>query len=151
MKLEIYSHCNGEKIIYKPIRNGLVNILKGTEFKISTGCANELRKNILAKLKAVGWSSDFNLDANSQISLTSYLDDHILCFQTGNMSRFYADLLKMQYVFNLKKAKVAIYIIPSKEAAKLMGSNIANFDRFTFEINLFKEIITIPTIVIGIN
>ena len=91
------------------------------------------------------------LDANSQISLTSYIDEHILCFQTGNMSRFYADLLKIQYVFEKRKAKVAIYIIPSKEAAKIMGSNIANFERFTFELNLFKEIITIPTIVIGIN
>jgi len=151
MKLEIFSHCNGVEIIDKGIKQPLLNILKTTDFKIVEGCGNDLRRNILTKLRAIGWSDDFNLDANSQISLTSYIDDHVLCFQTGNMSRFYADLLKMQYVFNCKKAKVAIYIIPSKEAAKLMGSNIANFDRFTFEINLFKEIITIPTIVIGLN
>lgn len=91
------------------------------------------------------------LAAHSQISLTSSNDDHILCFQTGNMGRFYADLLKLQYVFKNKKAKVAFYLIPSKDAAKKIGSNIANFDRFTSELNLFKEIITIPTLVIGLN
>ena len=42
-------------------------------------------------------------------------------------------------------------IIPSKGAAKIMGSNIAHFDRFTFELKLFEEIISVPTLVIGIN
>lgn len=151
MKIEIYSHHTGDKIVDKKIKDQLIKVLEESNFKIKEGCANELRKDILAKLKSFGWSDDFMLDANSQISLTSYIDEHILCFQTGNMSRFYADLLKIQYVFKKKKAKAAIYIIPSKEAAKKMGSNIANFNRFTFELNLFKEIITIPTIVIGIN
>ena len=151
MKIEIYSHFNGDKIVDKIIKDQLLKVLEDSNFKIREGCANELRKNILTKLKSFGWSDDFMLDANSQISLTSYIDEHILCFQTGNMSRFYADLLKIQYVFKKKNAKAAIYIIPSKDAAKIMGSNIANFDRFTFELNLFKEIITIPTIVIGIN
>jgi hypothetical protein len=151
MKIEIFSHCNGDNIVDKKIKSQLLKVLEESNFKIKEGCANELRKEILTILKSHGWSDDFMLDANSQISLTSYIDEHILCFQTGNMSRFYADLLKIQYVFEKKKAKVAIYIIPSKEAAKIMGSNIANFERFTFELNLFKEIITIPTIVIGIN
>ena len=151
MKIEIYSHANGDKVVDKIIKNQLLKVVEDSCFIIKEGCAIELRKNILTKLKSFGWSDDFMLDANSQISLTSYIDEHILCFQTGNMSRFYADLLKIQYVFKKKKAKAAIYIIPSKDAAKIMGSNIANFDRFTFELNLFKEIITIPTIVIGIN
>ena len=151
MKTEIYSHCNGVKVAKKEIVEPLLKILNDTNFKIREGCANELRKAILTKLKALGWSDDFMLDANSQISLTSSIDNHILCFQTGNMSRFYADLLKMQFVYTNGKGSAAIYLIPSKEAAKMMGSNIANFDRFTKELDLFKDIITIPTIVIGIN
>ncbi len=151
MKTEVYSHCEGDKVVDKKIKDSIIEIIAKTDFKIKDGCANELRKIILSKLRTVGWSDDFNLDANSQISLTSCLDNHVLCFQTGNMSRFYADLLKMQYVYKNNKAKAAIYIIPSKEAAKTMGSNIAHFDRFTFELNLFKDIISVPTIVIGIN
>jgi len=151
MKIEIYSHCDGEKLVNKEIKESLLKILIDTNFKIKEGCANELRKVILSKLKAVGWSDDFMLDVNSQISLTSSIANHVLCFQTGNMSRFYADLLKIQYVYKKDKTKAAIYIIPSKGAAKIMGSNIAHFDRFTFELKLFEEIISVPTLVIGIN
>lgn len=151
MKVEIFSHHNGDKSADKKIKEQVIKILEETNFKIREGCANELRKSILTQLKKIGWSDDFMLDAHSQISLTSSYDDHVLCFQTGNMGRFYADLLKLQYVFKNKKAKVAFYLLPSKDAAKKIGSNIANFDRFTSELNLFKEIITIPTLVIGIN
>lgn len=151
MKIEIFSHSNGDKIVDKKIKDQLLKVLGDLNFKIKDGCENELRKAILTQLKSLGWSDDFMLDANSQISLTSYFDEHVLCLQTGNMSRFYADLLKIQYVFKKRKAKAAFYIIPSKEASKTMGSNIVNFDRFTFELNLFKEIITTPTIVVGIN
>ena len=151
MKVETFSHHNGDKSADKKIKEQIIKILQETNFKIREGCANELRKTVLSQLKNVGWSDDFMLDAHSQISLTSSNDDHVLCFQTGNMGRFYADLLKLQYVFKNKKAKVAFYLLPSKEAAKKIGSNIANFDRFTSELNLFKEIITIPTLVIGLK
>jgi len=151
MITETFSHCKGEDLVQKEILESLLKILKETNFEVINGCTLNLRKIILSKLKTVGWSNDFNLDANSQITLTSSLNDHILCFQTGNMSRFYADLLKMQYLYINGKSKVAIYIIPSKTASKIMGSNIANFDRLTFELNLFKDIISIPTLVIGIK
>lgn len=151
MKIEVYSHNNGENIVSKDIKDSLLNILFNTQFIIREGCSIELKKVILMQLKNIGWSNDFNLDVNSRISLTSYIDDHILCFQTGNMGRFYADLLKMQYVFQKRKARAAIYIIPSKTASIIMGSNVANFERFTNELHLFRDIITVPTLVIGIN
>lgn len=151
MTIELYSHNGADKAVSQTIKDTLFDILESTEFEIYEGCADKLRKIILAQLKEVGWSDDFKLDAHSQISLTSSNHDHALCFQTGNMSRFYADLLKLQFVYKNKKAKAAFYIIPSKEAAKKMGSNIAHFDRFCFEIRLFKDIVTIPTLIIGIK
>jgi len=151
MTIESFSHNEGAQLVDKKIKEQMLNVLESTKYKITEGCADELRKVILAQLKSFGWSDDFKLDANSQISLTSSIDDHVLCFQTGNMSRFYADLLKLQYVFTNRKAKAAFYLMPSKEAAKKMGSNIAHFDRFKSEITMFKEIITIPILVIGLN
>ena len=151
MTLEIYSHQSAENAVDLKIKENVIRILEATKFTIHEGCADKLRKNILSQLKEVGWSDDFKLDVHSQISLTSSNDDHVLCFQTGNMSRFYADLLKLQYVFNNKKSNAAFYLIPSKDAAKQMGSNIAHFDRFVFELKLFKDIVTIPTLVIGIK
>jgi hypothetical protein len=151
MKIEIYSHQNAENVVDPNIRKNIIQILEETNFTIHEGCADKLRKTILSKFKELGWSDDFKLDVHSHISLTSSNDDHALCFQTGNMSRFYADLLKLQYVYKNKKANAAFYLIPSKEAAKKMGSNIAHFDRFVFEIKLFRDIVTIPTLIIGIK
>ncbi len=74
-----------------------------------------------------------------------------LCLQTGNMSRFYADLLKLEYLFKDRKAIAAVYIIPTKRRAREMGSNLAHFERFVEELDLFKDIITVPTLVIGLE
>ncbi len=151
MKFELYSHSNAELSIDKDVRKNVLDVITRTNFVIREGCANDLRNTILTQLKTQGWSEDFKLDVNSQITLTSAIKDHVLCFQTGNMGRFYADLLKLEFVFKRKRTKAAIYIIPSKEASKMMGSNIAHFDRFVKEIDLFKEIITVPTLVVGIQ
>jgi len=151
MNLEFYSHYDGDNVVNKMIKDALIKVLNGTNFTITEGCSNKLKKHILSQLNNIGWSNDFIIDVNSQISLTSYIDNHVLCFQTGNMSRFYADLLKMQYVYMKGKARAGIYIIPSKSASKIIGSNIVNFERFTYELQLFNDIITIPTLVIGFN
>lgn len=151
MTVEYFSHNNAEQIVDEHLKERITNVLRSTDFVISAGCADELRKLVLGQLKSNGWSDDFKLNAHSQISLTSSVNDHVLCFQTGNMSRFYADLLKLEYVFKNKKTRAAFYLIPSKEAAKKMGSNIAHFDRFTSELTLFQEIVTIPILVVGIK
>ena len=67
------------------------------------------------------------------------------------MSRFYADLLKLEYLYQKGRANSAVYIIPTKKVSKLLGSNVAHFERFTSELKLFTEIITVPLLVIGIN
>ncbi len=151
MIIELFSHQNGENLVDKKIKNNLINVIDKTNYTIKLGCGNDLRNVLLNQLKIEGWSDEFRFDSDSRISLTSYIDNHILCFQTGNMSRFYADLLKLQYMYLGDKAKAAFYIIPSKEASILMGSNIANFERLKKELNLFRKIITIPTLVIGIK
>ena len=151
MTIQTYSHNDAKHTVDKQLMDELIGVLTSTEFKMVIGSAERLRRKILTQLKTSGWSDDFKLDSGSQISLTSSKNNHVLCFQTGNVSRFYADLLKLEYVFKQNKTKAAFYLIPSKTAAKALGSNIAHFDRLTTELNLFRSIITIPILVIGIN
>jgi hypothetical protein len=152
MKIEQYSHCGGAQVVNPKSYLDIIHILEALDFEIYNGCSDRLRNAILSGLKlSLGWSNEFILDTDSRISLTSSLDGHVLCLQTGNMSRFYADLLKMQYVYVNGTAKAAFYILPSKDAAKSMGDNIAHFVRFKKELQLFQSIITIPTVVLGIN
>jgi len=66
------------------------------------------------------------------------------------MARFYADLLKLQAQFLEEKITSAIYILPTRNAAKVMGENIANFERLTAELtNTFSKVITVPLLIYG--
>jgi hypothetical protein len=98
-----------------------------------------------------GWSSKVKLSLNSNITITAMNGKVALCLQTGNMGRFYSDLLKLQYLFQKRRITSAIYILPTKYLAKKMGSNLANFERLVIELKLFQEVITIPILVIGLN
>jgi hypothetical protein len=67
------------------------------------------------------------------------------------MSRFYADLLKLQYLFQKGVISKAIYLLPSKHNAKIIGGNVAHYERMTKELQLFNDIITLPIYIIGID
>jgi hypothetical protein len=99
----------------------------------------------------MGWSEEAKLDPGSSITITSVLGSTGLCLQTGNMARVYADLLKLQLLFHRKKICGAILLVFAKQTATELGENIANFERLTKELKIFKEIITVPAIVFGLE
>ena len=57
----------------------------------------------------------------------------------------------MEYLKKKGKISAGFYIIPTKSVAKIIGSNIANFERFVRELKLYKDIITTPITTIGIQ
>jgi hypothetical protein len=71
--------------------------------------------------------------------------------QTGNMSRMYADLLKLQHMFLSNTIKVGAMIVPSHAAAKNLGDNIANADRLMRELDIFRKVIHMPLVVFAFN
>lgn len=112
----------------------------------------KLRNNFLEKLQALGWSDGIRVDpTNSKIDITSVRSKIGLCLQTGNMSRFYADLLKLQTLFAEGKIKAAIYVVPKRAFAKEIGQNLVNYERFLREIDIFSKTITVPILVYGIE
>ncbi|WP_224483474.1 hypothetical protein [Robertkochia aurantiaca] len=151
MRLEEYWHNCSEDDIPSELYKGIIESLIKLEFPIYNGCSRNLRKVIKEEIVQLGWSEKVELDSNTRINITSMNKEYGLCLQTGNMSRFYADLIKLEYLYKKGKLKGAFYILPSKYAAKIMGSNIANFDRFTHELEVFNKVITTPIIVIGLR
>jgi len=130
METNIYSHCKGTEVLSKEIILSVDKVLNETSFTFGEKCGRRLRNLISEKLHANGWSNSTKINQESNISITSMKKGVALCMQTGNMSRFYADLLKLQLLFTKGKAIGAIYIIPTKVTAEKMGSNIANYTRF---------------------
>lgn len=151
MNIITYSHNYGEYAISQQEISLIVNRLKTLNVEFKLNSAAKLRKTILDSLMMLGWSDKVRIDTQSNITITAMKKDVGLCLQTGNMGRFYADVLKLEALFRMDKATAAIYILPTKLSAKKLGSNIASFERFIEELNMYKHIITIPILTMGIE
>jgi hypothetical protein len=148
MKLATHDHKGGAKLIDGYLQDEVKNAIVHSP---SLSRATPARENILSSLRTKhGWSDEIIVSADAKISITSRKGDFALCVQTGNMSRFYADLLKLEYLFKESSIKAAIYILPMKALASEWGENIANFERFTNELKIFSKIINTPMLAIGI-
>lgn len=131
--------------------NPLVKALTEISIKFDKGCSKNIREIITDALLSQGWSSKVKLSVKSQISITAMNGSSALCLQTGNVSRIYADLLKIQYLYQKGTVTDAVYIVPTKRNAKIMGSNVANFERMLQELELFVSFITVPITIIGLD
>lgn len=151
MRILTYSHNYGEFAVPETVSTPVISMLKEKEFIFGLNCSKHLRKSITQSLQELGWSGEIKIDVESGITITSMNDQIGLCLQTGNMSRFYADILKLQTLYLKDKAKASMFILPTKTSATQMGSNVANFDRLVEELTIFKHTITIPILVVGIE
>ncbi|WP_445478303.1 BglII/BstYI family type II restriction endonuclease [Lysinibacillus irui] len=151
MKLVTYSHNFGFEALNNELQDPILEVLSSLEFEFRKNKATELREKIIGQLSKLGWSDPVKVNKDSNITITSMKNKVGLCLQLGNMARFYADLLKLEHLHQKDIALNGIYILPTKKVASKLGSNIAEFERFTDELNLFKHIITIPIAVIGID
>jgi len=149
MRVTEYVHGGAAQAIPASFRSEVNSVLKGIQFQ-TRAQKKEFRFGILKQLKTLGWSDAVRIHEFSKISVTSVRDETALCFQTGNMGRFYADLLKLETLFRKNSIKAAIYLIPHKSLAKQLGSNIANFERFVEELKIFSVTLTIPMLVLGV-
>ena len=101
------------------------------------------------RLTVLGWSDRVRIKSSCGITISAMNRGIGLCVQTGNMARFYADLMKLQLVFADGLANGALYVIPTKRAAQELGSNVVNYERVVAEARLFAKIITVPLVVLG--
>jgi hypothetical protein len=152
MKIIKHLHKISENSAEYQKARGVEDILRNIKIVIKPRCATELRNAILEELRKNGWSGEIRINARHNITLTGMKDRTAICIQTGNMARFYADLLKIQAHYQRGNIESAVYIVPTAEAARQMGENMANFERLTSELfDLFSDVITTPIFVYGIE
>lgn len=149
MKPITSEHRNGAKLVPAYIQEEiLAAILHSQVLKRATPVREAILKTLREKH---GWSDETTLSPDAKISITSRKGEIGLCVQTGNMGRFYADLLKLEYLFQEGLIQAAVYVLPVKNLAKQWGENIAHFERFTNEVKIFSKIINTPMLIIGIS
>lgn len=150
MKTKVYGHHFGDKVIPEGLINEVKAAIESCSIVPQKRSSKRIKESILESLAEKGWPGEVTLDTNSKISITSRKQSIGLCFQTGNMSRMYADLLKLQAIYLRSSIDAAIFILPEEEFAKLLGDNVANCDRLRRELEIFDRAITVPLAVIGI-
>ena len=150
MRVKEHFYRNAEHAIPSALRDEVIGVLKTVDALRNDG-TRALRQKVLDKLQNKGWSDSARIHNASKISVTSMKENIALCLQTGNMSRFYADLLKLETLFRNGSIKGAIYVLPTKTFATELGSNIANFERLVEELGIFYVTLSTPILVLGIT
>lgn len=151
MKHYTLSHCAGDKTIDSAHKKQIADAIASVAIKAGPGAAPKIRTQLISNLKGLGWSGEVSVSENSDMTITSTKSDIGLCLQTGNMSRIYADLMKLQAMYLNNHIKAAAIILPSQEAAKLMGDNIAQAKRLERELAIFKKAYHVPTIIYALE
>lgn len=108
-----------------------------------------IRARFIEDLLIKGWSDKLFLARGSNISITSKKQDVGMCIQTGNVSRMYADLMKLQALYLRESIKAGILIVATTECAKHYTSNAATYERLIRELDIFGQVITVPLVIIG--
>lgn len=142
-------HSAGSEWEARGQKEWLTDVFEAPALKIEKGCTSLIREHVDSELLAEGWARDVNLDPGLGLTVFGTKSDAAFHLQTGNMSRAPYDLLKLQYLFVSGRIEIAALALPTKEAAKKIGDNIANADRVVRELQLFDRVITVPILIVA--
>jgi hypothetical protein len=131
-----------------PLENELDGLLQdAAQF---TSESRFLRGDLRAKLMGSGWVAEIPL-GDSNLRLGYKKGDVGLCIQLGNVCRFHSDLLKFAYLFKAGVISFGMFVVPSDEYSKALGSNHASFSKCERDLELFQEVIGMPILLMDID
>lgn len=149
MKHSTYSHRAGNTKLPASLQNEIALAINNIRIVPAAKMARAIRRAFLDGL--TGWSGEFPVSKGSGITITSLKNKVGLCVQTGNMARIYADLIKLQTLYHDDLIKAAAIVLPSKAVATELGSNIANADRLSRELEVFVKVYDVPTVIFALE
>ena len=146
-----YSHLGGKDATPANLQTEVEQAIASVSVIPAKGVATKIRQHFIKSIAGAGWSGEAPVSIGSKITVTSTKNKVGLCLQTGNMSRIYADLLKLQTMYLNSAIKSAIIVLPSNPMAKKIGSNIANAKRLEREIEIFRLAYSVPTVIFSLE
>lgn len=135
----------------RDLKEWLTDVFEAPAVKIEKRCTHSIRDHVESEFLNDGWALGVSLDQGLGLKVFAEKGDLAFQLQTGNMSRAPYDLLKLQYLFQAERIEAAALALPTNEAAKRMGENIANAERIIRELQLFDRVITVPILVVAFD
>ncbi len=152
MQVITHSHNGGGGTApSKSLVESVLSTIQAINLALEAKSAPKFRRELLHRLRAEGWSDQVPIKAKHKITITGVKGHTGLCLQTGNVSRLYADLLKLQAAFLSGNIEQAIIVVPTRATARAMGRNLASYERLVGELAVFRAIITMPIVVMGFS
>ena len=146
-----YSHRNGDLLLNnKDAQKELYAAIESCRLKFQRGAPAGIKEHILNELTSSQWVDKVKV-GNSRLTINFLKDKIGVCFQIGNVARTYADILKLNHLGNTEIIDVGVIVVPHDLESRSLGTNYASFERLKNEIQLFKNEINTPLVVIGIS
>lgn len=127
----------------------VTDVFEAPKLKVGPRCTAAIRAHLKQELEVQGWGFNIRVDAESDLTVFARKGDLIIQIQTGNISRYAYDLVKIQHLYMKKEIDAAVLAVPTKKAAVKIGSNVANCERIWNELNVFDRLITVPLMLVG--
>jgi hypothetical protein len=145
-----YNHHNGvAEWAGRGLYEWLADVFEAPMVQIREGNTGEIREHVRREFEKEGWALNVKIDQALGLSVFAMKEDLAVHLQTGNISRAAYDLLKLQHLYQTNRIQAAALALPTKEAALLLGSNVANADRIEKELDLFSRVVTVPTVILA--
>lgn len=145
-----FSHHNGVEIWKnRDLYEWATDIFSAPEVRVQAKSTQSIRDHIVNELVADGWAFGVAIDVEVDLTVFARKEDLAFQIQTGNISRYAYDLLKLQHLYIRREIESAVLAVPNKAASSRLGSNIAQAERIWGELNIFDRIITLPIMVIA--
>lgn len=145
-----HSHLNGGGVWQsRGLHQWAIDVFDAPRINVGQDPTKTLHRHVEHELVRSGWATDVTIDPAVGLKVYGRKGDLAFQVQTGNISRYTYDLLKFQYLYQKRSIQSGVLAIPTKHAAKEIGSNIANADRVIKELGIFDRIITVPLLVIA--
>ena len=129
----------------------VVSQIRTIEYSTKTQNIKLLKNQLTEIFSNNGFILDIALK-DSNLKINGIKNNTGLAIQTGNVARFYADILKLQWLYEEKRIKNAVYVCLSKEAQRESYlSNTIHIERALREADFFNNIITLPILFISLD
>jgi hypothetical protein len=149
---EQYSHNFADVILKdKGLYEEIIGLMNAPEIGMLKGAAPVINDRVKGNLATQGWVLDPSVNVAFNLNINAMKNFVGLTVQTGNITRAFYDLLKFQTMKENDRIHVGVLVVPTAGAARVLGSNIANFTRVSNEILLFSRTINIPCLILGID
>jgi len=124
-----YDHLGAYNIIFsKPkVYQEIEEVLNNDSPLFKKGASRIIKRKINLRFNELGWADKVKVGLGKSGLTISFLKCRVgVCFQIGNVSRTYADILKLSFLCNEGVIEAGVIIVPHQIEAKKMGANDAN-------------------------